>query len=129
MPGDKVGEAGARVFNLLALSLAQSPTHARSTRRCRGKFGESGARVFKLLAGAGQQLEQRTVSERAMLPIKLTRELLYRMLKARYVSLQVNCCLLLLLQHGPDLLLHWAIVPKSNWLAATNAFCRQHIAS
>lgn len=56
---------------------------------CRDKFGESGARVFKLLAGAGQQLEQRAVSERAMLPIKTARELLYRMLKARYVSMQV----------------------------------------
>jgi hypothetical protein len=57
---------------------------------CRGKFGEAGARVFNLLAGGGQQLEQRTVSERAMLPLKLARELLYRMLKARYVSLQVG---------------------------------------
>ena len=56
----------------------------------RGKFGEAGARVFNLLAGGGQQLEQRTVSERAMLPLKLARELLYRMLKARYVSLQVR---------------------------------------
>lgn len=59
---------------------------------CRGKFGEAGARVFNLLAGGGQQLEQRTVSERAMLPLKLARELLYRMLKARYVSLQVGAC-------------------------------------
>jgi hypothetical protein len=62
----------------------------RYIKSCRGKFGEAGARVFNLLAGGGQQLEQRTVSERAMLPLKLARELLYRMLKARYVSLQVG---------------------------------------
>lgn len=71
---------------------------------CRCKFGESGARVFKLLAGAGQQLEQRTVSERAMLPIKTGRELLYRMLKARYISLQVTINTLLLLVSGPEFL-------------------------
>lgn len=57
----------------------------------RDKFGESGARIFNLLAGAGQQLEQCWVSERAMLPIKTARVLLYRMIDARYISLQVQC--------------------------------------
>lgn len=70
---------------------AASPTFGRD------KFGEAGARVFKLLAGSRQQLEQKMVSERALLPIKDARELLYRMLRARYLSLQVGfaalfCC-------------------------------------
>ena len=37
-----------------------------------------------------RQLEQKQVSEKAMLPMKDTRELLYRMLKAGTISLQVH---------------------------------------
>lgn len=35
-------------------------------------------------------MEQKQVAEKAMLPTKDTRELLYSMLKAGYVSLQVS---------------------------------------
>lgn len=46
-------------------------------------------RVFRLLFQC-RQLEQKQIAEKAMLPMKDVRELLYRMLKAGYVSLQVQ---------------------------------------
>lgn len=45
-------------------------------------------RLFNLLA-EGQQLEQKSISDRAMLPLKDTRELLYRLMRAQYLGLQV----------------------------------------
>ncbi len=72
----------------------------------RDKFGEAGARVFKLLAGSRQQLEQKMVSERALLPIKDARELLYRMLRARYLSLQVEFAALFCCPHLTCLVCH-----------------------
>ena len=56
----------------------------------RQQFGQPGLRVFRLLVTL-RQLEQKQVSEKAMLPMKDTRELLYRMLKAGTISLQVHC--------------------------------------
>ncbi len=44
--------------------------------------------MFSLLA-EGQQLEQKSISDRAMLPLKETRELLYRLMRANYLTLQV----------------------------------------
>ena len=44
--------------------------------------------MYRLLVTL-RQLEQKQVSEKAMLPMKDTRELLYRMLKAGTISLQV----------------------------------------
>jgi len=46
--------------------------------------------VYRLLVTL-RQLEQKQVSEKAMLPMKDTRELLYRMLKAGTIRLQVHC--------------------------------------
>lgn len=44
--------------------------------------------MFSLLS-EGQQLEQKSISDRAMLPLKETRELLYRLMRANYLTLQV----------------------------------------
>lgn len=49
-------------------------------------------RIFRLLL-AKKQLEQKQVADFAMLPQKDARELLYRMLQAGYVSLQVCAAL------------------------------------
>lgn len=51
------------------------------------KFGSEAGRLFNLLA-EGQQLEQKSISDRAMLPLKDTRELLYKLLRSQYLSLQ-----------------------------------------
>ena len=66
-------------------------------------------RVFRLL-GDLKQLEQKQVAEKAMLPTKDTRELLYSMLKAGIVSLQV--CLLLF--HLADIAVK-AYAPVLGW--------------
>ena len=56
---------------------------------CRQQFGQPGLRVYRLLVTL-RQLEQKQVAEKAMLPTKDTRELLYRMLKAGTISLQAR---------------------------------------
>ena len=55
----------------------------------RQQFGQPGLRVYRLLVTL-RQLEQKQVAERAMVPTKDTRELLYRMLKAGTISLQAR---------------------------------------
>jgi hypothetical protein len=55
----------------------------------RDRFGVPGLRIFRLLL-MHRQLEQKVIGEKAMLPIKDARELLYRMLKAGFVALQVR---------------------------------------
>lgn len=55
----------------------------------RDKFGVQGLRVFQLLIDRGQ-LEQKQIGDLAMMQQKDVRELLYRMLKAGYVALQVG---------------------------------------
>jgi len=51
------------------------------------KFGINGCRIFRILLKL-RMLEQKTITEKAMLPMAETRELLYRMLPLEYVSLQ-----------------------------------------
>ncbi|PRW61528.1 DNA-directed RNA polymerase III subunit RPC3 isoform A [Chlorella sorokiniana] len=53
----------------------------------RNKFGEHGMRIWRLLFATGQ-LEQKQVSDMAMLTKEEAREKLYAMLKAGYVTLQ-----------------------------------------
>jgi hypothetical protein len=55
---------------------------------CR-RFGIHGLRVFQTLLMRGQ-LEQKQVADTVMQPHKETRELLYRMLRAGYVQMQVG---------------------------------------
>ena len=51
------------------------------------RFGVEGCRIFRLLT-IKRQLEQKQISEMCMLPIRLTMELLYKLFKAQYVTLQ-----------------------------------------
>jgi DNA-directed RNA polymerase III subunit RPC3 len=53
----------------------------------RERFGDEACRVFRLLL-LKRQLEQKQVADSAMLPVKETRELLYRMFKEEYLELQ-----------------------------------------
>ena len=49
------------------------------------------ARVYSYdepIGGVKSQLEQKQIAEMAMLPVKDTREILYRLLKAHFVTLQ-----------------------------------------
>lgn len=63
--------------------------------QCTRRFGIHGLRVFQTLLMRGQ-LEQKQVADTVMQPHKETRELLYRMLRAGYVQMQVSaaaaCC-------------------------------------
>lgn len=51
------------------------------------RWGGPACRIFRLLL-VKRQLEQKQIAEMAMLPMKDTRELLYRLLKANYLQLQ-----------------------------------------
>ncbi|GFH06520.1 predicted protein [Haematococcus lacustris] len=51
------------------------------------KFGEMGVRIFRMLLLRGQ-LEQKQVSDCAMIPARDTRETLYRMLTSGFVFMQ-----------------------------------------
>ena len=51
------------------------------------RFGVNGCRIFRLLT-MKRQLEQEQIGEMCMVPVRITRELLYKLLKAQYVSLQ-----------------------------------------
>jgi len=53
----------------------------------RGRFGGPACRIFRLLL-LKRNLEQKQIAEMAMIPIKDTRELLYKLLKAEYVQMQ-----------------------------------------
>ncbi|KAK3241678.1 hypothetical protein CYMTET_48583 [Cymbomonas tetramitiformis] len=53
----------------------------------RDRFGGPACRIYRLLF-LKRQLEQKQISDMAMLPIKETREILYKLLKAGYVTLQ-----------------------------------------
>lgn len=55
----------------------------------RDRFTIRGLRIFRLLL-LRRQLEQKQIADLAMLDSKETRSLLYRMLKAGYVHLQVK---------------------------------------
>jgi DNA-directed RNA polymerase III subunit RPC3 len=61
------------------------------------RFGIHGLRVFQTLLMRGQ-LEQKQVADTVMQPHKETRELLYRMLRAGYVQMQVGTLALQLLR-------------------------------
>jgi len=53
----------------------------------RERFGGPARRVFRLLI-MKRHLEQKQIAEMAMIPVKDTRELLYKLLKAEYVQIQ-----------------------------------------
>eukprot|EP00238_Polyblepharides_amylifera_P008931 CAMPEP_0196580510 /NCGR_PEP_ID=MMETSP1081-20130531/28923_1 /TAXON_ID=36882 /ORGANISM="Pyramimonas amylifera, Strain CCMP720" /LENGTH=507 /DNA_ID=CAMNT_0041900391 /DNA_START=167 /DNA_END=1690 /DNA_ORIENTATION=- len=53
----------------------------------RDRFGASACRIFRLLT-LKRQLEQKQIAEMSMLPVKDTRQILYTLLKAGYVTLQ-----------------------------------------
>ena len=53
----------------------------------RDKFGAEAMRVFSLLVYQ-KQLEQKQIADMAMMPLKDTREILYRLLKEEYIVLQ-----------------------------------------
>ena len=53
----------------------------------KNKFGRNGCRIFRILLKL-RMLEQKTITEKAMLAVAETRELLYRMLPLEYISLQ-----------------------------------------
>eukprot|EP00898_Chlorokybus_atmophyticus_P007903 jgi/Chlat1/8113/Chrsp75S07579 len=53
----------------------------------RGRFGTPACRIYRLLVRR-RLLEQKQIAEMSMLPVKDARELLYRLLRERYLSLQ-----------------------------------------
>ena len=53
----------------------------------RDRFGPLALRIFRLLV-IKRQLEQKQIADMAMIPTKETREILYRLLRHEYVSLQ-----------------------------------------
>ena len=53
----------------------------------RERFGGPACRIFRLLL-LKRNLEQKQIAEMAMIPVKDTRELLYKLLKAEYVQIQ-----------------------------------------
>eukprot|EP00899_Mesostigma_viride_P024280 jgi/Mesvir1/5036/Mv02241-RA.1 len=53
----------------------------------KGRFGVHGCRLFRLLLMKGI-LEQKQIADMAMMPVKDTREMLYRLMKFEYISLQ-----------------------------------------
>ena len=53
----------------------------------RERWGGAACRIFRLLL-LKRHLEQKQIAEMAMLPMKDTRELLYKLLRADYVQLQ-----------------------------------------
>ena len=53
----------------------------------RERFGGPACRIFRLLL-LKRNLEQKQIAEMAMIPIKDTRELLYKLLKAEYIQIQ-----------------------------------------
>jgi len=53
----------------------------------RERFGGPACRIFRLLL-LKRNLEQKQIAEMAMIPVKDTRELLYKLLKAKYVQIQ-----------------------------------------
>ena len=53
----------------------------------RERFGGPACRIFRLLI-MKRNLEQKQIAEMAMIPVKDTRELLYKLLKAEYVQIQ-----------------------------------------
>jgi hypothetical protein len=67
--------------------LFQTFSNIRILAQVRDRFGASACRIFRLLT-IKRQLEQKQVAEMSMLPVKDTRETLYRLLKANFVTLQ-----------------------------------------
>jgi hypothetical protein len=53
----------------------------------RERFGGPACRIFRLLL-LKRQLEQKQIAEMAMIPVKDTRELLYKLVKVEFVQLQ-----------------------------------------
>jgi len=53
----------------------------------RERFGEPACRIFRLVL-LKRQLEQKQIADEAMLPVKDTRELLYKLFKVEFVQLQ-----------------------------------------
>ena len=53
----------------------------------RERFGGPACRIFRLLL-LKRNLEQKQIAEMAMIPVKDTRELLYKLLKSEYVRIQ-----------------------------------------
>ena len=53
----------------------------------RERFGEAACRIFRLVL-LKRQLEQKQIADEAMLPVKDTRELLYKLFKVEFVQLQ-----------------------------------------
>jgi DNA-directed RNA polymerase III subunit RPC3 len=52
------------------------------------RFGDAGRRLWRILHAKGK-LDDKQLAKFAMLPMKMTRELLYKMFKAKYVYIQV----------------------------------------
>jgi len=69
----------SRVFNIIRAKELEAVV--------RERFGGPACRIFRLLL-LKQNLEQKQIAEMAMISVKDTRELLYKLLKAQYVQIQ-----------------------------------------
>ncbi|CAL8469591.1 g9132 [Coccomyxa elongata] len=81
----RVGLQEAFFVDLCAITKAMRQMHIEAI--VRDRFPPIGMRVFRLLT-AKKQLEQKQVADYAMVPVRDARELLYRMLRAGFLTLQ-----------------------------------------
>ena len=83
----RMREVCAHHRTLVDVHPSDSPARPQIDAVVRERFGDEACRVFRLLL-LKRQLEQKQVADSAMLPVKETRELLYRMFKEEYLELQ-----------------------------------------
>ena len=91
-----------RIIDLIRMKEARAAPRLRRAARCRltalrrglqvdavvrERFGGPACRIFRLLL-LKRQLEQKQIAEMAMIPVKDTRELLYKLVKVEFVQLQ-----------------------------------------
>ena len=91
-----------RIIDLIRMKEARAAPRLRCAARCsltalrrglqvdavvRERFGGPACRIFRLLL-LKRQLEQKQIAEMAMIPVKDTRELLYKLVKVEFVQLQ-----------------------------------------
>jgi DNA-directed RNA polymerase III subunit RPC3 len=79
----------------------------------RERFGGPACRIFRLLL-LKRQLEQKQIAEMAMIPVKDTRELLYKLVKVEFVQLQEVARTA---DHSPSRTFYlWRVrAPHTNW--------------
>jgi hypothetical protein len=79
---------GAACYSVRLEQLGQSVQLSLITSVIQHRFGDAGKRLWRILHAKGK-LDDKQLAKFAMLPMKMTRELLYKMFNAKYVYIQV----------------------------------------